>query len=80
MMHRNLDRRIEALVRLTEPEHLAEISSLFDRAMDDRTSSWHLDGEGVWTRRSVDERGSARRPADEAHAADRPAYRTGKRR
>jgi polyphosphate kinase len=44
-------------VRLTEPEHLSEINSLFDRAMDDRTSSWHLDGEGVWTRRSVDESG-----------------------
>ncbi len=57
MMHRNLDRRIEALVRLTDPDHLAEIGSLFDRAMDERTSSWHLDGEGVWTRRSTDEAG-----------------------
>jgi len=57
MMHRNLDRRIEALVRLTDPDHLAEIDSLFDRAMDERTSSWHLDGDGVWTRRSTDESG-----------------------
>ena len=30
MMHRNLDRRVEALVRLTDPDHLAEIGALFD--------------------------------------------------
>ena len=57
MMHRNLDRRVEALVRLVDPEHLAEIAALFDRAMDDRTSSWHLSGDGEWVRHSVDEAG-----------------------
>jgi len=50
MMHRNLDRRIEVLVRLTDRRHLREVARLFDLAMSDRTSSWHLDGEGVWTR------------------------------
>jgi polyphosphate kinase len=57
MMHRNLDRRIEALVRLTEPDHIAEIGVLFDRAMDDTTSSWWLDGDGAWTRHSADDAG-----------------------
>ncbi|QTX03969.1 RNA degradosome polyphosphate kinase [Agromyces archimandritae] len=57
MMHRNLDRRVEALVRLTDPGHLAEIASLFDLAMDAGTSSWHLGADGVWTRRSVDDSG-----------------------
>ncbi|MGX5697897.1 RNA degradosome polyphosphate kinase [Agromyces soli] len=57
MMHRNLDRRVEALVRLTDPDHLAEIESLFDEAMDARTSSWHLDGDGVWTRHATDAEG-----------------------
>ena len=42
MMHRNLDRRVEALVRLVEPTHLTELSALFDQAMSDTTSSWHL--------------------------------------
>ncbi|MFJ6678836.1 RNA degradosome polyphosphate kinase [Microbacterium sp. NPDC091382] len=50
MMHRNLDRRVEALVRVTEPAHVAELLSLFDLAMDDDTSSWHLGAEGEWTR------------------------------
>jgi polyphosphate kinase len=59
MMHRNLDRRVEALVRVTAPRHVAELLSLFDQAMDERTSSWHLGAEGVWTRHSRDESGRA---------------------
>jgi len=57
MMHRNLDRRVEALVRLTAPEHLREISDLFDLAMSNETSSWMLDGEGTWTRHNHDAEG-----------------------
>ncbi|GAB3125051.1 RNA degradosome polyphosphate kinase [Glaciibacter psychrotolerans] len=57
MMHRNLDRRVEALVRLVAPEHLAEVSALFDRAMDDRTSSWWLSESGEWTRHDRDDSG-----------------------
>ncbi|HZK59323.1 MAG TPA: RNA degradosome polyphosphate kinase [Cryobacterium sp.] len=57
MMHRNLDRRVEALVRLVDPDHLLEIDALFTRAMDDRTSSWWLDASGEWTRHHLDESG-----------------------
>ncbi|MCU1420201.1 MAG: degradosome polyphosphate kinase [Mycetocola sp.] len=57
MMHRNLDRRVEALVRLVSPAHLTEIASLFDVAMDDSTSTWHLDADGEWERHSTDEFG-----------------------
>jgi polyphosphate kinase len=58
MMHRNLDRRVEALVRLVNPAHLAELHALIDLAMSDGTSSWHLDEIGIWERRAVDEDGS----------------------
>jgi polyphosphate kinase len=54
MMHRNLDRRVEALVRLVDPRHLNEVDALFTRAMDERTSSWWLDGSGEWTRHHLD--------------------------
>ncbi len=54
MMHRNLDRRVEALVRLVDPEHLSEIDALFNRAMDDRTASWWLDSSGEWIRHHLD--------------------------
>ncbi len=57
MMHRNLDRRVEALVRLTDSDHMAEIDMLFDHAMDDSTSSWWLDSDGQWIRHSRDESG-----------------------
>ncbi|GAA1439624.1 RNA degradosome polyphosphate kinase [Leifsonia poae] len=57
MMHRNLDRRVEALVRLTDPDHLRELDALFDRAFDERTSAWTLESSGVWTRHHLDENG-----------------------
>lgn len=50
LMHRNLDRRVEALVRLRDPEHIAEVDGLFDLAFDDRTGSFHLGSGGIWTR------------------------------
>ncbi|UOE46007.1 RNA degradosome polyphosphate kinase [Agromyces larvae] len=65
MMHRNLDRRVEALVRLTDPDHLREVDGFFDLAMDDRTSSWHLDGDGTWVRHSSD---AAGHPLDDLQA------------
>ena len=57
MMHRNLDRRVEALVRLTDQNHLTEIDALFDLAMAETTSSWWLDGSGEWVRHATDESG-----------------------
>ncbi len=58
MMHRNLDRRVEALVRVVDPAQVQELITLFTLAMDDGTSSWHLGSEGEWTRHSVDESGA----------------------
>jgi len=58
MMHRNLDRRVEALVRLTRPEHLGELEELFDLAMSEQTSSWWLGSDGTWTRHDRDESGA----------------------
>ncbi len=52
MMHRNLDRRIEVLVRVTDPAHLQELDDYFELQLSDDIASWHLDGEtGEWERR-----------------------------
>ncbi|QCQ16668.1 RNA degradosome polyphosphate kinase [Microbacterium sp. RG1] len=59
MMHRNLDRRVEALVRITAPAQIAELGDLFSLAMSDNTSSWWLSGDGTWTRHSSDADGKA---------------------
>jgi polyphosphate kinase len=56
-MHRNLDRRVEALVRLDNPAHIAETSELFDLAMDPGTSAWHLEPDGDWVRHDRDAAG-----------------------
>jgi polyphosphate kinase len=58
LMHRNLDRRVELLVRVADPAHQAELRGLIDEAMDERTSSWWLGPDGVWTRHHLDESGS----------------------
>lgn len=57
MMHRNLDRRVETLVRVTDQGHCATLRALLARGMDDATSSWWLDGDGTWTRHSRDASG-----------------------
>ncbi len=57
MMHRNLDRRVEAMVRLRDPRDIAELDELLTLSMSAQISSWHLDGDGVWTRHSVDDDG-----------------------
>ncbi len=53
MMHRNLDRRVEVLVRLTMPEHIAEITDFFAMAMDENTASWWMEPDGSWIRHAV---------------------------
>ena len=57
MMHRNLDRRVEALVNLVQPDHMKEIDALFELAMDDSASAWHLGADGDWTRHQFDAAG-----------------------
>ncbi|MCR6493253.1 RNA degradosome polyphosphate kinase [Cellulomonas sp. P24] len=50
LMHRNLDRRVEALVRISDPDQVAELVELLDESMDDGTSSWRLHEDGSWER------------------------------
>lgn len=46
LMHRNLDRRIEALIRIVEPEQIAYLNDLLTVSTADTTQSWHLKPEG----------------------------------
>ena len=58
MMHRNLDRRVEVLVRLIEPEHIERVETMFLLAMSDDMSVWNLVADGSWIRSKVDESGA----------------------
>ncbi len=57
LMHRNLDRRVEVLVSLSNKDHITEIEGLFDLAFDPGTAAWLLNADGTWTQRTTDEDG-----------------------
>ncbi|MFM7014674.1 MAG: RNA degradosome polyphosphate kinase [Actinomycetota bacterium] len=58
MMHRNLDRRVEVLVRLGDAEHVKTMHDLFELAMSDQVSSWILQSDGTWKRSQFDQEGN----------------------
>lgn len=58
MMHRNLDRRVETLVRLIDPEHLERTRTMFDLAMSEEISGWDLNADGMWERKQLDSSGA----------------------
>lgn len=50
LMPRNLDRRVEALVRIDDPAQRARLVELMDLAMADATASWRMEADGGWHR------------------------------
>jgi polyphosphate kinase len=48
IMHRNLDRRVEALVRVTDADAQASLDRLLTRAMSDQTIAFELQPDGSW--------------------------------
>jgi polyphosphate kinase len=53
LMHRNLDRRVEALVRVTLPSAQDDLRHVLELSMDDQTEGWDLSGDGNWHRRAT---------------------------
>lgn len=50
MMHRNLDRRVEALVQIRSPKIRSELLEVLELSLADNDSSWELDSAGSWRR------------------------------
>ncbi|GBG36421.1 RNA degradosome polyphosphate kinase [Mycobacterium montefiorense] len=48
MMHRNLDRRVEALVQVKDSKLTAYLNDLFESALDPSTRCWELESDGQW--------------------------------
>ena len=57
LMHRNLDRRVEAQVRIVAPEQIDELIKYVDLQMADSTASWHMQADGTYVRHCKDEEG-----------------------
>ena len=53
MMHRNLDRRVEVLVRVGDPAHRARLRGILELALADGTA-WELGSDGTWKRLAAD--------------------------
>ena len=48
LMHRNLDRRVEVLVRVKDPHVTAQLDAVLDRSMAPDTRHWALAADGCW--------------------------------
>lgn len=57
LMHRNLDRRVEALVPLEVPAHIRRVKDLLEFAAAETTASWRLESNGTWRRVKRDANG-----------------------
>ena len=58
LMHRNLDRRVEALVRISDPDQVEYLANLIRRGVSSKTSSWALKKSGNWKRHQANKDGS----------------------
>ncbi len=50
MMERNLDRRVEAVVPVVDPDIQARLVAILDDALADEANSWALAADGTWSR------------------------------
>ena len=57
LMGRNLDRRVESLIRVDKKDHHQRLQEILDLGLSDQTASWELIGT-EWTRKSVDSNGN----------------------
>ena len=51
LMHRNLDRRVETLVRVKDPVVTGQMDAILDRALSPLTRHWALHADGGWEQR-----------------------------
>jgi polyphosphate kinase len=52
MMERNLDRRVEALLRVTDPDSRGRLDDALDLGFNEDIDCWELRPDGSWRRRS----------------------------
>jgi len=50
MMHRNLDRRVESLVRIESDKHKERLKGILDDSLSDKYSTWKLAENNQWVR------------------------------
>jgi polyphosphate kinase len=61
MMHRNLDLRVEALVRIVQEDHIARLRKILQLGTSSEVVSWALQSSGRWERRKTTDSNGPRR-------------------
>jgi polyphosphate kinase len=49
MMHRNLDRRVEVMLRVADPKLADQLGAMFESCLDPATRCWTLGPDGSWS-------------------------------
>ena len=75
LMHRNLDRRIESLIKVTSNEHKTYLKELLDTYERDDIAHWYMTNDGEWHRKVSDAEGN---PLPEIHRLMIEKARNGK--
>jgi len=57
MMQRNLDRRVESLVRIESEKHKERLKGILDDSVSDQYSTWKLTDDNQWSRHITDSEG-----------------------
>ncbi|HKJ12979.1 MAG TPA: RNA degradosome polyphosphate kinase [Ornithinimicrobium sp.] len=57
LMHRNLDRRVEALAPVSDEGQVKSLMKLLDRGLSEHVAAWALNDCGQWTRQHLGEDG-----------------------
>ncbi len=50
LMDRNLNRRVESLVKITQPDHKRHLLRALDGYLSEKTSAWQMQPDGSWFR------------------------------
>ena len=72
LMDRNLRRRVESLVKITQSDHKRHLLRAIDGYLSERTSSWHMNQDGSWKRFTTSATGE---PLSDFHQASIDWYR-----
>ncbi len=75
LMHRNLDRRIEALISIPAGNQVEHLLENIDLAMAADVSAWELDAEGEWHRSTVGPDGERLRDLQSIYIERQPERR-----
>jgi len=69
LMHRNLDRRVESMVRISQADHKRMLMRALDSYFAPTTACWHMQTDGTWKFIGIDEAG-AKLPAFHSQVVD----------